>query len=215
VRLLAASYAGPQETPERQYQERLEASVFGELALALGKSRKALRAQVREAALSEAPSRALALPDMARELAAARAPLLDGRELIGAFAVHDKLAVGESRADIVVPAKPGIWFAYVTRDDDDCESMIAIHSEHVGQLAELARTSRTIGKTGIEGAHMSIFDEAMSDDGEFLEAIGQTQFEIVEQRAAVVGLGGDGVALVKAAPADRATYVFVDLDAGS
>ena len=47
ARMLAAIYAGPLEPQERQYIEQLERSVLGELALVLGVSRKALRAQIR------------------------------------------------------------------------------------------------------------------------------------------------------------------------
>ncbi len=215
AQLLAASYAGPQEPPEIQYQERLEKSVFGELALVLGKSRKSLRAQVRAVTMTEAPSRALTLPDMTSEIVAANPPLLTGLELLGAFAVNAKLAVGESRADVAVEAVPGIWFAYASRDtedEDDLDELIAVHRDHVAHIHELERSTRLIGKVPIEGAHIAIFDEALADDPELFDAIGQTGFDILEDRCAAVGLPGDGVGHVRVAPArGRAAYVRVEL----
>jgi RNA polymerase-interacting CarD/CdnL/TRCF family regulator len=211
ARLLAASYNGPQEAPEVQYQERLEHSVFGELAVVLGTSRKALRAQVRQAALSEAPSRALALPDVSQELAAVVVPTLPGFEPIGAFAVHERIAVGEYRAECAVPARPGIWLAYASRLDDDFDRVFAIHRDHLAELRDLERQARAIGRSSIEGAHIAIFDEALADDAELFTAIGEAGLAILEHRCAAIGLGGDGVARVLAAPRDCAVYVRLEL----
>lgn len=216
ARLLAASYGGPRETPELQYQERLEKSVFGELAIALGTTRKVLAAKTRSAVLGEAPSRALSLPDMSREVAFAKVPDLKGLVPIGAFAVHERIACGEVRADASVDAVPGIWFAYasVNEEDEDIDELVAIHADHVGQLRELERGVRTIGKLPIEGAHVAIFDEAMADDVELFEAVAQAGREILEDRCAAVGLAGDGHGAMRVSPAGRAAYVRIDLQCG-
>jgi RNA polymerase-interacting CarD/CdnL/TRCF family regulator len=213
ARLLAAAYRGPTESPENQYLERLEKSVFGELALVLGKSRKTLVARTRSAVLGEAPPRGLSLPDVSREVAAAVVPALKGLTTIGAFAVHDRIACGESRAEASVLAVPGIWFAYAldNREDDDVDELIAIHRDHVTEHAALKRAARLVGKSPIEGAHIAIFDEALADDRDIFEALGQTSHEILENRCATVGLGGDGLGRMYAAPTGRAAYVRVDL----
>src|SRR5688572_948993 len=79
AKLLAASYTGDAETPEIQYQERLEDSVYRELAIVLDISRKALRAKIRSARRGEAAPRSLALADRSAELAF-ELPPLDGYE---------------------------------------------------------------------------------------------------------------------------------------
>lgn len=212
--MLAAMYAGPVETPERQYQDLIERSVFGELALVLNMSRKALRARIRAAALGEAPPRSLALADRRDELAAISVPPIDGFDAIGAFAVDAMIGVGEAHADVTVPAEPGVWLAYAARDEnaDDFSELVAVHTTRIGEFAELRRRAKRVGKAPFEGAHMAIFDEAIVDDREVVDRMLQASCEIVDGRCASVGLGGDGVAEVHIARAgERAICVRVVL----
>jgi RNA polymerase-interacting CarD/CdnL/TRCF family regulator len=199
ARLLAASYVGPVEAPETQYQAQLERAVFGELALALGVSRKTLRARIRAAAKGQAPPRELA--DRSAEVDAIEPPELAGYEAIGAFAVDARIAAGESRAEVVVAAEPGIWLAYAvkTDDDDDLSELVAVHRTKVGELAALCARARHVGSAPIDGAHFAIFDEAIAQDDETMERMQRAIFDIVDGRCAAVALGGDGVAQVHAA----------------
>ncbi|MDX2086302.1 MAG: hypothetical protein SFX73_00575 [Kofleriaceae bacterium] len=212
ARMLAAMYRGPAETPERQYQDLIERSVFGELALVLNTSRKALRARIRAAALGEPPPRSLGLADRGNELAAVTVPPIDGFDAIGAFAVDAKIGVGEANADVVLPAEPGIWLAYAVRDEDadDFSELVAVHVTRIGEFAELRRRAKKAGKAPFEGAHMSIFDEAVVDDREVVDRMLQADCEIVDGRSASLGLGGDGIAEVRVArDGDRAICVRV------
>lgn len=199
ARMLAAMYGGPAETPERQYQDLIERSVFGELALVLDTSRKALRARIRAAALGEAQPRSLGLADRSDELAAVRVPPIDGFDPIGAFAVDAKIGVGEASAAVVVSAEPGVWLAYAVRDEevDDFSELVAVHVTRVGEFAELRRRAKKAGKAPFEGAHISIFDEAIVDDRDIVDRMLQAGCEIVDGRSASLGLGGDGVAEVR------------------
>ncbi len=201
ARMLAAMYGGPAETPERQYQDLIERSVFGELALVLDTSRKALRARIRAANLGEPPPRSLGLADRRDELAAVTVPPIDGFDSIGAFAVDAQIGVGEANADVVVPADPGVWLAYAVRDEnaDYFTELVAVHAARVGEFAELRRGAKIAGKTPFEAAHMSIFDEAIVDDREVVDRMLQAGCEIVDGRSASLGLGGDGVAEVRVA----------------
>ena len=206
--LLAAAYAGKAETPETQYQAQLERAVFGELALVLGLSRKALKARLRAAAKGQpAPSEP---PDRARELAATRVPEIAGYEEIGAFAVEQRIAAGEASAELSATAKPGIWIAYAVRDEeaDDIAELVAVHASRVADLVALSRKTVPLGRAPIEGAHFAIFDAAAVDDEETVDKMWNRVFDIVDDRVAVVGLGGDGVAEVSAAfEGDRAILV--------
>jgi RNA polymerase-interacting CarD/CdnL/TRCF family regulator len=207
--LLAAMYTGTADVPENQYQERFEKAIYGELALVLGISRKALRARIRSAATGEATPRSLALADRRAEVAAIEIPAAKGLVPIGAFAVDTRIAAGEARADVVVEARLGVWFAYAKqRRDDDITALVAVHRDSVGELATLAKLAKPVGRAPIEGAHIAIFDEAIVDDQEIVEARWEASFEINDGRAAVVALGGDGVGHVLAA---AGCYVRVDV----
>jgi RNA polymerase-interacting CarD/CdnL/TRCF family regulator len=196
ARMLAAIYAGPLEPQERQYIEQLERSVFGELALVLGVSRKSLRAQIRAATRGEAPPRSLGLADRRDELTAIELPHVDGLSAIGAFAVDAAIGVGEYRADVTMPATPGVWFAFAVRSEDDILELVAVHRDSIAMLTSLRARAERIGRAPIEGAHIAIFDEAIVDDEEIVQRMAQATFDIVDGRAAVVALGGDGVAEV-------------------
>ncbi|MFT3699280.1 MAG: hypothetical protein QM831_39395 [Kofleriaceae bacterium] len=74
ARALAMMYSGPKDVPERQYEERLERDVYGELGFVLGLSRKALRAKIRAQLKGEAAPKSLALADRADEMAALSLP---------------------------------------------------------------------------------------------------------------------------------------------
>lgn len=214
AQMLATIYSGAIETPERQYQDLIERSVFAELALALNTTRKSLRARIRKQALGEAPPRSLALADREAELAAVVIPEIAGFDAVGAFAVDGTIGVGEFRAEVAVPAEPGVWIAYAVRteDDDDFSELIAVHATRARELELLRQRAKRVGQAAFEAAHMSIFDEAIVDDRELVDRLAQTSCEIVEGRAASLGLGGDGVAEVRAAlSGERAICVRVVL----
>jgi RNA polymerase-interacting CarD/CdnL/TRCF family regulator len=208
VRLLAAMYTGKAEPPENQYQERIEKVVYGELAFVLGLSRKALRAKIRTAAKGEAAPRSLALADRRAELELIEPPAAKGFTPIGAFAVDTRIGVGEARPDVIIDVEPGVWLAYAKQRGDDISALVAIHQSALPELAALAKQAKSVGRAAIEGAHIAIFDEAIMDDQEIVQAMWNATFEIVEGRAAVVALGGDGVGTVLTA-AKR--YVRVDV----
>jgi RNA polymerase-interacting CarD/CdnL/TRCF family regulator len=207
AKLLASSYIGKAELPEHQYQERLENSVYKELGIVLGISRKQLRAKIRSANRGEAAPRSLALPDRSQELDI-ELPKLKGFKPIGAFAIDTRLAVGEARADVVMLVEHGVWLAYAKPAGDDFTQLVAVHRDSFDELATLAKQAKAIGRAGIDGAHIAIFDEAVLDDREIVDAMLQATFEIVEGRCAAVALGGDGAADVFSA---NKRYVRVNL----
>jgi RNA polymerase-interacting CarD/CdnL/TRCF family regulator len=200
VHLLAAAYQGEQETPERQYLAKLEKRVYGELALALGISRKALAAKIRSATTGAATPRSLALPDRSAELAAAKLPHLRGYEAIGAFAIDRRIAVGEGAAAVALEATPGVWFAYAHPHGDDYDVLVAVHERSFAQLTSLR--SQKVGVAAIEGAKIAIFDEALVDDPEVIDRMMRSGTDIVDDRAAVLALGGDGSAEIHATVVD-------------
>jgi len=203
ARALAMMYAGPVEAPETQYQDLIEKNVYGELGLVLGLSRKALRAKIRSAALREATPRSLALADRSKELESIALPDVDGFEPIGAFAVDATIAVGEARADAKVAAEPGVWLAYAARDDDDFSELLAVHQASAADIAKLRKRAKQIGEAPIEGAHIAIFDGAIPGDRDVMDRMYAATCDIIEGRGAALGLGGDGVADVRAVLAGK------------
>jgi hypothetical protein len=197
VDTLAGIYRHPAaDYPERQYRDILETTVFAELAHALGRSRKSVKAVVRAAVLGERPPVHLSLPDPTGLLAAhGDPPDLDGHEPLGAFVVDTSLAIGEAHAEVTTPAARGVWFAYVTGEMDSEEepyTLVAIHHAAVTNLIALSKMAKQIGEAIAEGALMAIFDAALIEDDEFVDEVFATACGIVGQRGAVMGTGGDG-----------------------
>jgi hypothetical protein len=194
VKTLAAIYRHPKpDYPERQYQDLFEKVIFPELAHALSRSRKAIKADVRAAALGQKAPAALALPDHSAELATVRdLPALAGYEPIGPFFIDTKLAVGEFQADVVIAAENGLWFAYSLGDMDSDEfELLAVHHSAIATAAQWKNLAAQIGVVVAEGAKMAIFDAAEAEDEEFIEEMSKGD-GIMGQRCAVISLGGDG-----------------------
>ena len=213
IRELGAIYHRKQhDHAERQYIGALEKAVYDELAIVLGKQRRALKAAVRSAALGEPPPASLSLPDRAAELAAQALPELAGYRALGPFAIDTKLAVGELAAELTLATLPGIWLAYVFGDvDEDTHHLIAVHRDAVEYLEDLARDASVHGEVTAEGATVSLCDLAQLEDRDFLEAISSEGDGIHGQRCVVWGIGGDGSFPVSASSRNRSiVYVRVD-----
>lgn len=210
VATLAAMYNRPApEYPEDQHIPRYEELIFPELGLALGKSRRAIKALVRGAVLGERPPESLAAPDRSAELRQHHSlPEVPPYQAIGPIAVERELGVGESGLDLKISVKPGIWYAYQRpRPDeetgsfasDDFDRLVAVHHRHAGELDDLERRSSAVGELlPIDGARMSIMDAAFAEDDEF-----QTELhygdQLVQGRAARVFLSGDGAGQARVA----------------
>jgi RNA polymerase-interacting CarD/CdnL/TRCF family regulator len=199
IAVLATIYRHPSpEYPERQHLERLERAVFAELALALGRGRKALKAEVRALILGQPPPRSLQLQDRSEELARwDRLPTWEGHTGIGAFAVDSELAVGEAQPDVTFPAEPGIWLAYSREYHGDCGELVVVHQRFFEEAEQLIRNAVEGGRASAEGATMAIFDAAVADDDELVEEILYEGQGVVGQRCAVISLGGDGACRVQ------------------
>ena len=195
VETLAAIYRHPEPAyPERQYQGILEKVVFPELAHATGRSRKAIKADVRAAALGQRRPASLALPDRAAELAAATPPPLAGHQPLGAFAIDTRVAIGEARPEVTLDARPGIWFAY-TLGDMDGEGryeLVAVHAAVAGEALALRAGAAEVGSAVADGARMAVFDAAEADDEELADEVLPRGDGIVGERCAIVSIGGDG-----------------------
>ena len=194
VKTLGAIYRHPKpDYPERQYQDLLEKVILPELAHALKRSRKAVKADVRAAVLGQKPPAGLALPDHSAQLAkVGELPTLAGYEAIGPFFIDTKLAVGEHHADVTTAAEVGMWFAYRLGDmDADDFELLAVHESAVNSAAQLKNEATQIGEVVAEGAKMAIFDAAEADDEEFADETSKGD-GIIGQRCAVISLGGDG-----------------------
>jgi RNA polymerase-interacting CarD/CdnL/TRCF family regulator len=194
--------------PERQYLDPLERAVYGELALVLDLPRRRLKADLRSAILGEQPPTSLLLPDRSAELAAVEQPPLAGYDVQGAFAIDTKLAVGELSAELVLAAKPGIWFAYTHGDmDDDDHHLVAIHRDHVAST--FAPKSR--GAVSAEAASVSLCDAAQLDDREFVEATRMEGSGAHGTHCFTWHVGGDGTFPVSTATAARkVVYIRID-----
>lgn len=213
IKTLGAIYGHPHpEQPEKQYSSLLEKVIFPELAHALKRSRKAIKAEVRAAALGQKPPASLALPDHAAQLAKVRKlPALAGYAPVGPFVIDTKLAVGEAHPEVTITAEAGIWFAYTLGDvDSDAFELVAFHQSALKSTAQLKEQATEIGEAVAEGAIMAIFDAAEAEDEEFADAVFEKRDGIVGQRCVVVSLGGDGGCPVFVATQnERAVYVRV------
>jgi hypothetical protein len=213
VAALRSIYRHPDpDHPERQYEGPLEKLVFGELAHALGEARKALRARARAEVFGEALPAHLALPDRSAELAR-ELPPVEGHEVVGAFAIDTRLAIGEGRPELVLAARPGVWQAYLRNETDDGPAaLVAIHASVAEDLAALRAEASRAGEVTQEGGTLVLFDAAMVDDPEFFDDA-MIAHGPVGQRAVVVSTGGDGVSPVHVALRDgAAVWVCVRFD---
>jgi hypothetical protein len=190
----------------------LENVVHAELALVLGKQRRALKAEIRSAVLGEKPPANLSLPDRGAELAAQALPELAGYSALGAFAIDTKLAVGELAAELTLAALPGIWLVYVFGAmDEDNHHLIAMHRDAIDDLDCIARDASVHGEVTAEAASVSLCDLAQLEDLDFVEATLSEGSGIHGQRCVVWGVGGDGSFPVSAASRNRRiVYVRVD-----
>lgn len=192
ARELAGIYRGPIEPPEAQYQLFLERAVLGEIARALGGSRKLLAARLR----NTAPPRWMGLPDRAAEVAAAKPPALTGYRAFGALAIDTRVAVGEGHPAVAVDAEPGIWFVYVREDEDFFVEALALHEGVINDCEQLVAVATCRGEASIHGARLWVFEETIADDGELVDDILASCEGVLNARVAQFGLGGDGSAFV-------------------
>ncbi len=165
------------EHAEKQHIPRYEELIFPELGTALGKSRRAIKALVRNAVLGEKPPVSMEAPDRTDELRKhEELSELPPYQAIAAFAVERELGIGEWGQSLTVKAKPGIWYGYQRPyfdeedgeyDDSDFDRMVAVHHEHVSEFLELEQSATEEGEEmPIEGATMSIMDAGFAADEE-------------------------------------------------
>lgn len=179
----------------------LEEKLFPLLAAATASSVASLRAELHHgqpAFGAVAPGRA--------ELPLPEAPGRRGWAPLGAFRVFGGLLVaGEgftsdcdareqtdgSRANVRVPARDGVWFAY-QREKGVERCGLAVHESVSGPLPE----ARAVGVVWVEGGTVPVLDAEVRDDAAFCRE--SERSDVVLGRGCVFSLGGDGNTEIRA-----------------